>query len=168
MTEIAQIYLGNINQDPELAKSIANKSYLKVSLTQSDRTKGRIYTQTETGLNIGIIKGRDRSLQSGDIFETASKKLLLINLQQQKFLILDFSAVKTSLFATELVSLGHILGNHHCPIAIENDKVYVQLSSNSTVVEKAIENLQISDLKISYETSSIVPEISNSHSTHSY
>jgi len=166
MTEVAQTYLGNINHNLELAKSIPIESCLKVHLTSSDRTKGRIYSQTDTGLSVGIIKDRDRSLQSGDVFQTRSKKLLLIHLQSPEFLVLDFSATKTNYLATQLVNLGHILGNHHCPIAIKDHKVYVQLSSNSQVIEKAIKDLQITELKMYYETSNIVPKNLNSHPTH--
>lgn len=165
MTEIAQTYLGNINDNLDLAESIAVESCLKVYLTYSDRSKGRIHAQTETGIAVGIIKSRDRSLRSGDVFKTDSQKLLLIHLQEQELLILDFSATKTNYLPTHLVNLGYILGNHHCPIAIEEHKVYLHVANN-TVVKKAIEDLQIPGLKIYYEMSSVIPQTFHSTDPH--
>ena len=90
MTEVAQVYLGNINNNSNLSK-LVKKTCLEVTLNQSDRHKGRIYARANSGMDIGIIKSRDRALQSGDVFKTDSGKLLLIHLQQQKLLVLDLS-----------------------------------------------------------------------------
>lgn len=165
MTEIAQTYLGNINDNLDLAELLATETCLQVYLNYSDRSRGRIHAQTDAGITVGIIKSRDRSLRSGDLFKTNSQKLLLINLQEQELLILDFSATKTNYLPTHLVNIGYILGNHHCPIAIEEHKVYLHIANN-TVVKKAIEDLQIPGLKIYYEMSSIIPQ--TSHSTHQH
>ena len=164
MPEIADIYLGNINDDCDLAKSTAIETCLKVHLTQSDRTKGRIHAYTDCGIAVGIVKSRDRLLQSGDIFQTQSRKLLLIHLQEQKLLVLDFSAIEANTYSTKLVQLGHLLGNHHYPIFIQGDRVMVQLVDNTTIIEKIIRDLQISGLKLSYEMGNIDSEIA--HSTH--
>ena len=166
MTEIAQTYLGNIDRDRNLAELIAKQDYLEVSLEQSDRSKGRIHTRTSLGVAIGIIKSRDRLLESGDLFETDSQKLLLIRLQASKLLVLDFANIHKNLIPTKLVYLGHVLGNHHYPIAVRDYKIYVELTAEDRAIEQTIKDLQIPDLEISYEIQQQNREITFSSHSH--
>lgn len=166
MTEIANQYLGNIKDNLDLAQQLTTEKYLEVQLQQCDRHKGRIHAQTNSGVAIGIIKSRDRALQSGDIFQTESGKLLLIDLQEQELLVLDISRLETKISPAKLVYLGHVLGNHHYPIAVQNNKIYVQLVADKEVIVKTIKNLNIAGLQIEYEKRSQEQEItflSHSH-----
>lgn len=151
MTEVAQIYLGNINDNPDLAELVKIETCLEVYLRESDRHKGRIHTHTDSGVAIGIIKSRDRSLNSGDLFKTESGDLLLVHLQEQKLMVISFSGLGINNIPAKLVHLGHILGNHHYPIMVQDDKIYVQLVTEQEIIEKTIKDLNIIGLKISYE-----------------
>lgn len=155
MIEVAPIYLGNINQNPDLAKLLTTTTCLEVSLTASDRYKGRIHAYTDLGVAVGIIKDRDRALKSGDIFKTNSDKLILINLQEVEVMVLDLSALKSNVSAMEIFNLGHVLGNHHYPIMIQEQKIYVQLVTNKYILEKLIKELSISGLQFSYKVQSL-------------
>ena len=166
MTEIAKIYLGNMQEDTDLASQLTGKEYLEVYLQPSDRSKGRIYTHTDSGVAVGIIKSRTRALQSGDIFQTESGNLLLIHLQTQELLVLDFSEVTPEIAPTRLVYLGHVLGNHHYPIAIQDNKIYVQLVTDKSIIIKTINNLNIPGLKIGTTRRSPEPEITFSVHSH--
>lgn len=152
MIEIAQTYLGNINNNPELAKLTTEQTHVKVALSPSDRYKGRIHAQTDAGIAVGIIKSRDRALQSGDLFKSDSGQLILVCLPKQELLVLDFSAVKPDVSSAKLVHLGHVLGNHHYPIMMQDNKIYVQLVTERLILEKLIEELNIADLKFKYQT----------------
>ena len=151
MIEIAQTYLGNINSDRELAQLAAEQTDLKVTLSQSDRHKGRIHARTDSNLAVGIIKSRDRALQSGDLFKSNSGKLILVYLPEPELLVIDFSAVKPEVSLAKLVHLGHVLGNHHYPIMMQNDRIYVQLTTERSILEKLIKELNIADLKLEYQ-----------------
>jgi urease accessory protein len=151
MKEVTREYLGNINHDLELARLITSKTCLKVDLQFVDRSKGRIYAHTNSGIEIGIIKSRDRTLQSGDLFRTNSGKLLLINLHEQEVLILDFSALDPHISGAELVHLGHVLGNQHYPIKIHDKRVFVQLVTDKITLENILKDLNISGLKMDYQ-----------------
>lgn len=149
MNEVAEIYLGNINNNSELAQTTSD--CLKINLPSSDRHKARIYACTDTNLAIGIIKSRDRPLQSGDLFRTKSGKLLLIHLQEPELLVIDLSTLDARVTHAKLVHLGHVLGNHHYPIAIQNQQIYVQLVTSKVIIEKLLKDLDISGLQISYQ-----------------
>ncbi len=166
MTEITKIYLGNIHNNINLSQRLTTETYLEVYLQPSDRSKGRIHVHTDSGVAIGIIKSRDHTLQTGDLFQTESGKLVLIHLQQQELLVFDFTAINPDVLPVQLVYLGHVLGNHHYPISIKNNKIYVQLITDKSVIEQIIDNLNISGLQISYERLSEDEEIAFSSHSH--
>ena len=166
MTEIANKYLGNITNDANLSQQLATETCLEVYLQQSDRAKGRIHAHSQSGVAIGIIKSRDRLLQDGDVWQTNSGKIVLIHLQEQEVLVLDLSTLTTDILPAQLVYLGHVLGNHHYPIAINNHKIYVQLITDKNIIEKTIKNLNITGLQIYYECQPQNQEIAFSSHTH--
>ena len=151
--EIAQTYLGNLTENSSLSERVTlarqKKACLETYLGQDDRAKGRIQAQSTSGISLGIIKSRDWSLRSQDVFQTDSGKLLLIHLQQQKLMVLSFAQPATA-SAAELVKLGHVLGNQHYPIEIVQEKIYLQ-ATNFALAEKTIQELQIPGLAIDYE-----------------
>ena len=167
MMEIAQTYLGNLKDDRNLMSRInsAHQPCLEVHLSQDDRAKGRIQAQSTSGVALGIIKSRDWSLRSQDVFLTDANNLLLIYLQPQKLMVLSFAEPITAK-ATELVYLGHVLGNHHYPIIIADNKIYLQSTEDPQAIEQTIKALQIPDLKINYETRSPEQAFNFSHHHH--
>jgi urease accessory protein len=89
-------------------------------------------------------------MREADVFRTQSDRLVVIQLQEQELLVLSFEQPITA-SATELVHLGHILGNHHYPITIANQKIYLQPGADLRIVEETIKQLQIPGLIINYE-----------------
>lgn len=151
MTEIAQIYLGNLQENVTLAEKVqTNKEYLEVHLQQSDRAKSRIYTQSTSGIAIGIIKSRDWLLREGDILETEQGKLLLVHIQLQELMVLSFSESLTDK-AIDLIHLGHVLGNQHYPIIVKGNKIYLQITTDKARIESTIRSFNIPGLQISYQ-----------------
>ena len=150
MTEVAETYLGNVNNNSELAQLITSDC-LEINLQFGDRYKARIHSHINSNLAVGIIKSRDRALQSGDLFRTNSGRLVLIHLQEPELLVIDLSALEANVTPAKLIHLGHILGNNHYPIALQEDRIYVQLVTNKTSIEKLLKDLNISGLKTSYQ-----------------
>lgn len=154
MTEIAQTYLGNYLKDIELKKrveqSFATSSCIEVELTQNDSLKSRVHAKSSDGTTIGIIKERGWSLTEGDVFKTENERLLLIRIQSQQFIVLSFST-QSSGSEIALVHLGHALGNHHYPIFVTKDKIYIQLVTDKEVIEATIHSFKIPGLLVTYE-----------------
>ncbi len=168
-TEIAQTYLGNLTEDTNLAQRVKSvrdlDQCLEVYLSQTDSPKGRIQAQSTSGITVGIIKSRDWSLRQEDVFVTESGNLLLIHLQEQRLMVLSFTEPVADR-AIELVHLGHVLGNHHWPITIEKNKIYLQSTGDTAVIEKIIKDFQIPGLRINYESRSPQEHLHFSHHTH--
>lgn len=164
-THLAETYLGNQLQDPALAAQLTQAAYLEVMLDPADRVKGRIYAQTTTGEPVGITKDRHWSLAEGDVFQTRAGQLVLVHLQSQTVMVLRITQPAPD-DALRLIHLGHTLGNHHWPILIDQDKIYVQLSGDRTVVESTLQGFQIPGLDISYEVRSPMQHLSFSSHQH--
>lgn len=173
MIELAQTYLGNLTEDYSLAAKVTQArqqaSCLDVFLSQSDRHKGRIQVRSTSGFTVGIIKSRDWSIRASDVFMTEAEQLVVIHLPEQKSLVLSFELPLTA-SATELVRLGHVLGNHHYPINIANQKIYLQpgadLPVDLAIVEQTIKQLQIPGLTINYEMRSPDLDCDFDHQSH--
>ncbi len=178
MPEVAQIYLGNIYQNQTLAERITkartNQQLLEVNLNQSDHAKGRISCTSTSGVAIGIIKSRSLKIRTGDVYQTEPNNLLLIRLISAEVLILSLPPANNDT-ASQLVQLGHLLGNQHYPIQIHNQKIYVQLNTNQThlaatenSIIKMIKELGIKGLIISKEQIDQPLEKSNSLHLHKH
>ncbi|MGF1591431.1 MAG: urease accessory protein UreE [Pleurocapsa sp.] len=166
MIEVAQTYIGNTQDSLDLAELTTTETCLEVTLRESDRHKGRIHAHTDSGIAVGIIKSRDRILRSGDIFKTDSDKLLLIHVQEQELLVLDLLTIDASVADAKLVYLGHLLGNHHYPITMQDNKIYVQLITDKSIIEKLIHELNIPGLQIKYQRQSDNQEFAFLHHSH--
>jgi urease accessory protein len=169
MTEIAQKYLGNSTENASLCQQIdkarSSKLCLEVHISQTDSRKGRIHAHSTSGVAIGIVKSRDWSLREGDVLETEQGKLLLIHLQAQKVMVLSFTEPMTN-NAIKLIHLGHVLGNHHWPIIVQDSKLYIQLAADVEVMESTIRDFQIPGLQIDYELRSPTQHLDFSQHTH--
>ncbi len=154
MTHIASTWLGNYNVDATLAQQIEQEriagSCLEVYLHPDNSSKGRIYARSTSGVVVGIIKERDRTLNSGDVFKTEQQQLLVVHIEAQKVIVISFTGVIGDR-ALELIHLGHVLGNHHYPILIEAGKIYVELVAPPEVITSTIERFNIPGLCVSYE-----------------
>ena len=157
MTQIASTWLGNYNIDATLTRQIEQErianNCLEVYLHPDNNFKGRIYARSTSGVAVGIIKERDRVLNSGDVFRTETGLLLIVHIEAQKVIVISFTG-EVGDHALELIHLGHVLGNHHYPIVLEAGKIYVELVSPLEVIIATIERFNIPSLCVSYEVRS--------------
>lgn len=168
MTELAHIYIGNWISNSGLAERVEQArtegNCLEVHLNQIDSLKGRIHTTSVSGEVVGIIKGRDWFLTEGDVFQTERGQLLIVHLEAQKMMVLSFTG--EAKHEIELVHLGHTLGNHHWPIIVQGNKIYVQLAADIEVMEAMVRRFKIPNLCITYESRSSSNQLTFSKHSH--
>lgn len=165
--DCTQNYLGNSIVKPELNHRLEHlrslQRLVQVQLTQADQKKSRIYTRTNTGDSIGILKQRDWQFTHGDVFQLEGDRLLLVHLESQRLMTLSIKTCSPD-SSLKLVHLGHTLGNYHYPIVVTADKIYVQIPEDTSHIEEAIKAFKINGLKIEYERRS--PNQALSFETH--
>ncbi len=157
MTQIANTWLGNYNIDATLARQIEQERVaggcLEVYLHPDNNSKGRIYARSTSGVAVGIIKEREVSLNSGDVFKTEQGRLLVVHIKAQTVIVISFVG-EVGDRALELIHLGHVLGNHHYPILLNAGKIYVELVAPFEVIAATIERFNIPGLCVNYEVRS--------------
>ncbi|MEM9215359.1 MAG: urease accessory protein UreE [Cyanobacteria bacterium P01_F01_bin.150] len=153
--DCTQTYLGNYFQKRQLQQKIDTARSLDgvidIELTQAEQKKSRIYTKTKSGDAIGLLKKRDWTFTDGDVFQLEGDRFLLIHLHPQILMTLSLES-NHSTDLLKLIYLGHTLGNHHYPIVVTVDKIYVQIPDDSSHLETSIKELNIKGLRIGYET----------------
>lgn len=157
----ARHYLGNIHDQPELQTQ--QHTCLEVEIHPEENRKGRIYTQTRQGEAVGIIKQRSQPLQEGDVFQTDQGHWLLIFLARESVMVLRWDA-NHPYQLKDFIQLGHVLGNHHYPIHVQDNCIYIKLITDPKIMETMINALNILGLTISYEE--YKAETLNFHSQH--
>ncbi|NEQ52442.1 MAG: urease accessory protein UreE [Leptolyngbya sp. SIO3F4] len=153
--DCSQNYLGNYFAIPELRHDLdqvrATHRLMEVELTQTDQKKSRIYAKTSSGDAIGLFKQRDWQLINGDVFQLEDDRFLFIHLSAQPLMTLSLDT-HHPIDVLKLIHLGHTLGNHHYPIVVTADKIYIQINENAATLESTIKKFNIAGLKIGYET----------------
>ncbi|MEL6901711.1 MAG: urease accessory protein UreE [Cyanobacteria bacterium J06606_4] len=141
-TLIANTYLGNLSNSEALAKQVQQKQadghVLTVYIEQTDRSKGRIFTKTDCGQAVGIVKSRDWSLADGDVLATQTDSIVRVALYPQKVIALRFAPSAENL-AVHLVHLGHVLGNHHWPIRLIGSTLYVEQVADIELMQSTLQ-----------------------------
>ena len=170
--ERAEIYMGNVSESADLARRVLQARETgdcwEVEIKRSDRTKGRILTQTASGQSIGIIKERDFLLKDGDLLLSNSGHMVLVSIQQQRVMTLRIDNKENRAIA--LVHLGHAIGNQHWPVTAKGDVLYVELVADANLMESTLQKiakrLNIKGLHINFETnlSDQAIEFSTDHS----
>ncbi len=121
--------------------------HLKVSRTELE--KNRIRRETDKGTDIGVILEPGKILNNGDIL-TDGQKVIVIEQLPEKVIAVRLKNSKRS--AELLVLIGHIIGNRHRPISIENETIYfpIQADSEFEVFQRLFEDV-IHEIKLSIE-----------------
>jgi len=152
---VADEYLGNINEDRDIAIDVSQaeqqNTCLTVAIERKDCGKGRIFTHTAANQPVGIVKSRSWRLREGDVLRSQSQQLVLVRLQKQPVIALQFER-KARNSPVDLLRLGHIIGNRHWPVTIKGETLYVEVAANADVIEatirEAIETMNIQGLYI--------------------
>lgn len=123
---------GNIFDDIELKKRFEDLDKhgkcerLKVSRQELEKT--RLRKNTDTGTDVGLSFDDGTRIRHGDLI-MAEEKFILVEQLPEKVISIK---VKQSLNQTELlVLLGHIIGNRHRPISIENQTITFPIQADS-------------------------------------
>jgi urease accessory protein len=127
--------LGNIFDDNEW-----NEKFIKVSqannfetlkLSRTDLSKNRLRAKTNKGTDLGIVLNSDSKIQNGDVLLFEQEKFIFIQQNPEKVISVTKKDKTEANFDETLVLIGHILGNRHRPIQIEDEKIFFPILSES-------------------------------------
>ncbi|MFB5610536.1 MAG: urease accessory protein UreE [Nitrosopumilaceae archaeon] len=127
--------LGNIFHDNEwiekFNKATQNNNFETLKLSRTDLSKNRLRAITNKGTDVGIVLKSDSKIQNGDVLLSDKEKFIFIQQNPEKVISVTKKQKTEANFDDTLVLIGHILGNHHRPIEIKNEKIFFPILSES-------------------------------------
>ncbi|MFA1609707.1 urease accessory protein UreE [Halobellus rubicundus] len=140
---LADTYLGHrdeVRPDPDAA--------LSVTLSDEERRRSRVRTETDSGEDIGIVVGE--TLADGDVLATDEGRPVLVSLASTTALVVDLAdAVDADL--TDALALGHAAGNRHWDLAVDGPRAYFPVTEDHERMEGEIRPLLPAGASIGYE-----------------
>ena len=147
--------IGNVFYDTEFAEKFkklrgtANCELIKVWRSELDKTRFR--KNTDKGTDVGMVLNDIYKLHNGDVLLSETERLIVIEQIPEK--VISIKTKKTEKSEKILVTLGHIIGNRHRPIQIENDGriIFPILSDSEIDVFKKLFSSVIDQIDIKME-----------------
>ena len=108
------------------SRILKEKVFEKLQISRNDLEKNRLRRTTDKGTDISIILERGSKLQHGDILNHGESFIVIYQTPEKVI------TVKTKEDSFELsVLLGHVIGNRHRPISLENRSVTFPIQAES-------------------------------------
>ena len=127
--------LGNIFHDKEWNEKFdqVNKtnSFETIKLSRSYLEKTRLRAKTNQGTDVGIVLNSGTKIQNGDVLLSNSDKFIIIQQNPEMVISVKKKDKTEANFDKILILLGHIIGNRHRPIRIEDNKIIFPILSES-------------------------------------
>lgn len=135
---VADTYLGH-RDDTEIADRLADAGddTARVALSDTDRRRSRVRTETADGRDLGVVVARD--LDDGDVLEAEDGTLVVVELATIDALVLEFADADVS--ATAALELGHALGNRHWDLAVRGTEALFPVPDTRKRMEDAVADL---------------------------
>lgn len=148
---------GNISVDPVLEKkfqTLNKKGKCEIlKLTRTELEKNRMRKNTDNGTDVGILLDDGVKLHHGDVLESEDK-FILVEQMPEKVLAIRLTSANSEL----PVLVGHIIGNRHRPISIDNDYVLFPIQADSELeVFKGLFSDILDNLEIEIQERVFVP-----------
>jgi urease accessory protein len=125
---------GNIFEDGELKKrfdELEKKGRCEqLQLSRQELEKKRLRKNTDKGTDVGLSFTDSTKLNHGDVLRLGEKFILVTQTPEK---VVSIKIKQTPSQTEALVLLGHIIGNRHRPIAIDNQTIMFPIQADSEI-----------------------------------
>lgn len=143
--QIADSYVGH-RDDPKVTDRLADADPHRVVLSDTDRRRSRIRTETTDGRDLGVVVARD--LGDGDVLETEDGDLVVVELAAVEVLVVPLA---DGVSATAALELGHAVGNRHWDLVVRDGEALIPVTDSRERMEDTVDE-HLSDVDVRYET----------------
>ena len=127
--------IGNISDDKKLMTKFnqmeSRKSCERLKISRLELERGRIRKKTDLGTDIGLVLDSGTRLHHGDVIVSNLKKFIVIEQLPEKVISIKIKNLKDN--PARSATLGHIIGNRHKPIVINDDVLSFPIQADSEV-----------------------------------
>ncbi len=153
--------IGNIFDDKKLMarfkQTDSQKNCERLKFSRLELERSRIRRKTDLGTDIGLVLDSGTILHHGDVLVSNPEKFVIIEQLPEKVLSIKIGKLKENY--TALVTLGHIIGNRHKPISINDDTLSFPIHAESEVeIFKKLFSASIAKLEIQVKDQIFQPQ----------
>lgn len=130
---VADEYVGNA-AERRVAARLDGADHDRVVLSDVERRRSRVRTETTDGAPLGIVVGRD--LCDGDVV-AADDRLVVVELAPVEAVAFDLSGLSLA----RALSLGHAVGNRHRDLATRDGEGLVRVADTADRTRLTVERL---------------------------
>ena len=127
--------IGNIFDDKKLMTKFkqmeSRKNCERLKFSRLELERGRIRKKTDLGTDIGLVLDSGTRLHHGDVIVSNLKKFIVIEQLPEKVISIKIMKLKDN--PSRSTTLGHIIGNRHKPIVINDDVLSFPIQADSEV-----------------------------------
>ena len=130
--------IGNIFHGKEF-EDLKDKKCEKLMISRIELEKRILRRKTDQGTDVGLNLDSGIKLRHGDVIKNGDSKILIEQLPEKVLSV----RLKTKNVSEILILLGHIIGNRHRAISIQDDEVLfpIQADSEKEVFTKLFESI---------------------------
>jgi urease accessory protein len=143
---LAETYVGH-RDDESVAAAFDTGDCHRVVLTDTERRRSRVRTETVDGRDIGIVIGRE--LADGDVLQTEGGASVIVELASVEAMVIELE--ETDATTTVMVAFGHAVGNRHWEMATRETAVLFPVTDNRERMERFVKEEAPYGVTISYE-----------------
>lgn len=143
---VADNYIGH-RDDSSIADRLADTASHRVILSDTDRRRSRIRTETDDGHDLGVIVARN--LGNGDVLETKGGELVVVELASVEALVMKFTDISGP--PITVLELGHAIGNRHWNLTVRGSEALIPVTDSRKGMEAIIEELLPEGVTTHYE-----------------
>jgi len=153
--------IGNIFDEKKLLvkfnQMVSQKHCERLKISRLEMERSRIRKKTDLGTDIGLILDSGTQLRHGDVIVSNLNKFIIIEQLPEKVISIKIRKLREN--PTDLVLLGHVIGNRHKPIVIKDDTIFFPIQADSEVdVFKKLISYSIKNLEIRMEEQIFQPQ----------
>ena len=137
--------VGNIFHDKLLRKKSKHftGNYEKLIISRLETERSRLRRKTDKGTDIGLILKSGTKLQHGDILLSTPEKFIIVEQLPEKVISIRIKKKEPKNLLKLCIMIGHIIGNRHRPIAIDEKGTIsfpIQADSEVDVFRRLLHN----------------------------
>jgi len=153
---VANSYLGHRSETGVEAR-LADSESLTVVLSDTDRQRSRVRTETVDGRELGVIVGDE--LAGGDVLETEEGTLVVVELAAIDVLVVDIR--DSDMSATAALKIGHALGNRHWDMALRDGEALLPVPDSRERMAGTVSEVLPDGVETRFE--SVSPSLFDGH-----
>ena len=116
--------VGNIFRDRTLQSRYKNMkttvNYERLQISRLETERARLRRKTDRGTDIGLILKPGTRLQHGDVLLSSPEKFIVVEQLPEKIISIRIKNKKSRNLVQLCAMIGHIIGNRHRPIAVDD------------------------------------------------